>query len=121
MFATNFNIKDEYLIHERGRENLTVYAQKETVATGKLMSNHFCKTCGTLLYRTAENYPGSSILRLGTVDDFTLMETKLKPQVEQFTKDRVSWLSGGAGVKQYEGSFYTPPGFAPRNTNGASL
>jgi hypothetical protein len=41
-----------------------------------------------------------SILRIGTVDDFTLMETKLKPTMEQFTDTRVSWLKGVEGIKQ---------------------
>lgn len=61
------------------------------------MANHFCKTCGTLMYRVGAAFPGCSILRLGTVDDFNLVETKLKPQRELFVKDRVSWFSGVQG------------------------
>lgn len=60
------------------------------------------------MYRVGAAFPGHSILRIGTVDDFTLHETKLKPRVEQFTKDRVSWFSGMEGAKQVEGSAYTP-------------
>ena len=41
-------------------------------------------------------------MRIGTVDDFSLHETKLKPRVEQFTKDRVNWLHGVEGAKQTE-------------------
>ena len=47
-----------------------------------------------------------SIMRIGTVDDFGLQEGKLKPRAEQFVRERVGWLKGGAdGVRQYEGSF----------------
>jgi len=70
------------------------------------MTNHFCSTCGTLMYRVSSGWPGMSILRIGTVDDFHLHETKLKPQVEQFTKDRVAWLKGAEGAKQVEGATF---------------
>ena len=62
------------------------------------------------MYRVGEAYPGSSILRIGTVDDFNLHETKLKPRVEQYTKDRVGWLCDAQGIQQVEGSAYTPRG-----------
>lgn len=100
MFASNFTIDDKYLKHERGQDNLTRFAQKKTIASGNEMANYFCKTCGTLLYRVSEGYPGYSILRIGTVDDFTLMETKLRPQIQQFNKDRTSWVSTIEGAKQ---------------------
>lgn len=35
-----------------------------------------------------------SILRIGTVDDFNLHESKLKPQFEQFIDNRANWLAG---------------------------
>jgi hypothetical protein len=103
MFATNFGIANDHLTHERGQENLSVFTMTKTIGSGKWMSNHFCKTCGTLMYRTSEKYSGLSILRLGTVDDFTLMETKLKPQLEQYVEHRVSWLSGVDGARKAEG------------------
>lgn len=60
------------------------------------------------MYRVGEAFPGSSILRIGTVDDFQLHESKLKPRVEQYAKDRVGWLRDADGVKQIQGSAYTP-------------
>jgi hypothetical protein len=56
------------------------------------------------MYRIGDAFPGCSILRLGTVDDFNLVETKLKPTRELFVKDRVSWLSGVQGdeVKRFQ-------------------
>jgi len=106
MFATNFTIADSYLKHLRGRENLKTFGQNQTVffkTPGKdnTMTNYFCSTCGTLMYRVGANFPDMSILRVGTVDDFSLHETKLKPTMEQFTKDRVGWCPGIEGVPQF--------------------
>ncbi|GJP96277.1 uncharacterized protein AlacWU_09176 [Aspergillus niger] len=102
MFATNFVIKDTYLKHLRGKEMLTIYCQPKTTITGKAMTNFFCSVCGSLMYRTSEVFPGHSILRTGTVDDFSLHETKLRPRVEIFTKDHPSWLCGANGVGQFK-------------------
>lgn len=106
MFASNFIVADTHLKHIRGRDNLKSFGQSQTIESGNKMTNHFCSTCGTLMYRVGSAFPGNSIMRIGTVDDFHLHETKLKPRIEQYTKDRVSWFSGAEGVKQIEGSFY---------------
>ncbi|OQE31043.1 hypothetical protein PENFLA_c002G09683 [Penicillium flavigenum] len=113
MFATNFIIADTYLKHIRGKETLTAFKQSKTIASGKAMTNCFCSTCGSLMYRISEAFPGHSILRTGTVDDFNLHETKLKPRTEMYTKDRVGWLCGASGVKQVEGSMSTPKTTGP--------
>ncbi|KAF7933311.1 uncharacterized protein EAE98_000614 [Botrytis deweyae] len=106
MFASNFTIADSHLKHVRGRENLKVFSQSKTIATGSTMANHFCGTCGTLMYRVGSRFPKMSILRIGTVDDFHLHETKLRPGVEQFTEGRVGWLRELEGVKHSaEGAF----------------
>jgi hypothetical protein len=100
MYVLNFSVLDTHLTHLRGRDNLTAYGQSRTIASGKLMTNYFCSTCGTLMYRVGT--PGMSILRIGTVDDFHLHETKLKPRREIFVKDRVGWLSAVEGAEQFE-------------------
>lgn len=106
MFASNFIVADTHLKHVRGRDNLKQFGQSQTIESGNTMTNNFCSTCGTLMYRVSSAFPGKSIMRIGTVDDFHLHETKLKPRVEQFTRDRVSWFRGGEGVEQHEGSLY---------------
>ena len=65
------------------------------------MTNYFCNTCGSLMYRVGAAFPGMSILRLGSVDDFSLMETALRPTMEQFTKNRVSWKQPTEGTTQF--------------------
>ncbi|UQC79122.1 uncharacterized protein CLUP02_04601 [Colletotrichum lupini] len=102
MFCSNFSVADSYLRHIRGKENLKSFSQSRTIATGNDMANHFCGTCGTLMYRVSSGLPGMSILRLGTVDDFRLVETKLRPQVEQFIDTRASWLKPVEGVMQLD-------------------
>ncbi|WDK23175.1 hypothetical protein CGRA01v4_14467 [Colletotrichum graminicola] len=66
------------------------------------MTNYFCKTCGTLLYRVSSGFPNMSVLRIGTVDGFRLAETKLKPQLEQFVGTRVGWLAPVEDILQIE-------------------
>ncbi len=100
MFASNFSIADTHLTLVRGRENLTAFGQAKTIASHNTMTNHFCSTCGTLMYRVSSGSPGRSILRIGTVDDFRLHETKLRPQREQFVEGRVNWLHPIDGANQ---------------------
>ncbi|OAP58881.1 hypothetical protein AYL99_06178 [Fonsecaea erecta] len=106
MFASNFIVAERDVTHLRGKDNLNSFSQSKTIATGNTMTNYFCSTCGTLMYRITSARPDMLVLRIGTVDDFHLHETKLKPQVEQFVKDRVGWLSGAKGIKQVEGSAF---------------
>lgn len=55
------------------------------------------------MYRVSSGFPGQSILRIGSIDDFGLMEGKLKPTVEQFVGSRVAWLRPVEGLRQCEG------------------
>jgi hypothetical protein len=55
------------------------------------------------MYRVGANFPGWTICRIGTLDDFTLMQTKLRPQLEQFVEGRMDWLKPIDGVPQYHG------------------
>ncbi|KAF2865759.1 Mss4-like protein [Massariosphaeria phaeospora] len=103
-FASNFAVTSTSLAHRRGRANLTAFAQSQTIASGNSMTNYFCATCGSLMYRVSSGSPGVSILRIGTVDDFALHETKLKPRVEQFVEGRVGWLGEGEGMGQKRGA-----------------
>lgn len=77
MFASNIIVKDEYVKHLRGLENLKTFSQSTTIESGKKMTNWFCHTCGTLMYRVGDRFPGVKILRLGTVDDFNLAEVRI--------------------------------------------
>jgi hypothetical protein len=86
----------------RGEESLKKFSQSQTISSGLAMTNCFCNTCGTIMYRLSEAYPGVDLLRLGTVDDLSLMEGVLKPRREIFVKDRVNWFHGVEGARQSE-------------------
>ncbi|KAF7318909.1 GFA domain-containing protein [Mycena chlorophos] len=103
MFASNFTIDNRHLRHIRGQDNLKTFAQSHTIGSGQTMTNYFCGTCGTLMYRVGAAYPGYSVLRIGTVDDFELHETKLRPRLEQYTERRVRWLKPVDGLRQFRG------------------
>jgi len=103
MFASNFTVKDSYIKYARGKENLSSWGQAKTPTSRKKMTNFFCKTCGTLMYRKGDAFDGLSFPRVGTIDDFTLHETKLRPQAELFVKERVSWFSGVEGAQKFDG------------------
>lgn len=105
MFASNFAVNDKYLKYVRGRDNLKTWANSATpIRPDTTMTDYRCGTCGTLMYRISSAFPTIPILRIGSVDDLILHETKLKPQWEQFTKDRVSWFTGVPGIRQIEGN-----------------
>jgi hypothetical protein len=101
MFTTGIVVLDTHLKHIRGEENLKQFSQSDTIERdGSAMTNFFCSTCGSLMYRRSSAYAGVSVLRGGTVDDFRLVETVLKPDVEQFCRHRVGWLTGIEGLRQ---------------------
>jgi hypothetical protein len=103
MFASNFTVADTHLKHLRGRDNLKKFGQSDTIGSGEMMTNYFCGTCGSLMYRVGARFPEMSILRIGTVDDFSLAETKLRPTREQFVKYRVGWVHSMDNMRKYEG------------------
>ncbi|KAL7928965.1 Mss4-like protein [Trichoderma chlorosporum] len=105
MFASNFTVDNSYIKHVRGQDNLSRWGQDKTPTSGTEMANYFCKTCGTLMYRRSAQTPELSFMRIGTVDDFKLHETKLRPQTEIFTKSRVSWWNGVEGANHLPGPF----------------
>lgn len=55
------------------------------------------------MYRRAVGYPGASLLRIGTVDDFKLAETALRPTIEQYVKHRVDWMKDIENMEQIDG------------------
>ncbi|PNP52391.1 hypothetical protein THARTR1_06995 [Trichoderma harzianum] len=103
MFASNFTVDNSYIKFVRGQDNLTRWGQDKTPTSGTEMANSFCTTCGTLMYRRSALTPHLSFMRIGTVDDFNLHETKLRPQNETFTDSRVSWFHGVEGASKFSG------------------
>lgn len=105
MFATNFIITDKSL-QVQNADKLTHYERTHGIQTANSITSSFCSVCGSLMYRVSSAWPRARVLRTGTVDDFHLHETKLKPRIEQFVKDRVCWLAAGPDIKQYQDNFF---------------
>jgi hypothetical protein len=102
-YQSNITVADSHLKYIRGETNLTTFSETKTIRANALMTNYFCKTCGTLMYRRGARFPGMTILRTGTVDDVALAETRLRPQVEQFIERRVAWSVPIEGAAQVVG------------------
>ncbi|THZ25815.1 hypothetical protein D6C90_09129, partial [Aureobasidium pullulans] len=102
-YQSNITVLSTHLKHTRGSEHLTTFSETKTIRASTSMENYFCKTCGTLMYRRGERFPGLTILRTGTVDDLGLAEGRLRPQVEQFIERRVGWSKPIEGAAQVVG------------------
>lgn len=107
MFASGFIVNDASLNHIRGEDSLSEYKRSEGVDSGNVVTNHFCRVCGTLMYRRSSGFPGVTVARIGTVDDAEVRDTLLKPAVEQFTRERAGWLQAALGPEQQEGNYFT--------------
>lgn len=77
------------------------------MATDDYVEKSFCSICGTLMYRRSSGFPGISAPRIGTIDDFMLQETKLKPRIDVFEKDRCAWLLPGKIQDHVHGAYFT--------------
>ena len=55
------------------------------------------------MYREGSSYPGLKFLRVGTVDDFDLHDTVLRPTIEQFIEHRPNFWHGVDGARQVKG------------------
>jgi hypothetical protein len=52
MFASNFTIAATHLEYLGRKENLKTFTQSRSIGReGKTMTNYFCSTCGSLIYR----------------------------------------------------------------------
>jgi len=104
LMACNYCIKDENVEFVKGKDLVSTYTKKEEIESGYAMTNHFCKQCGSLIFRRAENpaLKGWSILRCGGLDDVKLRDTVFKPTMELFTKYREDWLPQVPGLDQHE-------------------
>ncbi|CAD0025243.1 unnamed protein product [Aureobasidium pullulans] len=102
-YQSNITVLSTHLKHTRGSEHLTTFSETKTIRASTSMKNYFCKTCGTLMYRRGERFPGLMILRTRTVDDLGLAEGRLRPRVEQFIERRVDWSKPIEGAAQVVG------------------
>ncbi|KAL0259542.1 hypothetical protein SLS55_005279 [Diplodia seriata] len=72
--------------------------------SGKPVTSNFCPECGVLCWVTGEAMPGVLIVKAGTLDDLSLVETKYKPKIEVYCRNKFSWLADVEGAQKFEGS-----------------
>lgn len=66
---------------------------------GQKLTFSFCDNCGCTVYKAHESFPGSVVVLAGTLDEPDALE-QAKPEMELWTKHRVSWLSSLPGTEQ---------------------
>jgi hypothetical protein len=77
----------------------TLSTYSKVAESGNTITNHSCGKCGSLLYRTTTGYPGTMVIKAGCIDGVDAAE-EYKPDVEVFTRSRVSWVPAIEGAKQ---------------------
>ncbi|KAH7173144.1 Mss4-like protein [Fusarium flagelliforme] len=66
---------------------------------GNPVTNTFCPTCGTTMFRYGPAAPGIKFVKAGIFDDPELLAT-IKPQGEIFVSRRPVWMSSIEGASQ---------------------
>lgn len=74
----------------------------KTVDSGHGMTSFFCGDCGSTLYRESDGIPGIIVIKVGLIDGNEEDFKNAIPEVEQFTRSRVSWIPAVPGVEQVE-------------------
>jgi hypothetical protein len=99
-FALNILFSTDTLTTTSG----TLHTWTKKVDSGNEMTNHICADCGSLLYRTSTGYPGKMVIKAGCIDGFDAAE-EFVPDVEVFTRSRLSWVPAVEGAKQEVADF----------------
>ncbi len=72
-------------------------------ASGRTSVRHFCPTCGSLLFGTAEITPDAVSIYVGTMDDPSVF----RPEAVMFKRDRHGWDVTANPLPEFE---TMPPG-----------
>ncbi|WYZ36539.1 hypothetical protein EsH8_II_000045 [Colletotrichum jinshuiense] len=95
-FAINWVIpRDQLTI--TGESKLKEYTTK--ALSGSPVTNHFCGSCGTTLWRDGAATQGICYLKAGILDDAAAVDSR-KPAAEIFTTRRITWLHSIEGAFQ---------------------
>lgn len=91
------------LIPTEGLEVLsgTLKTWSKVSDNGTSITNHICGDCGTLLYRSTTRFPGTVVIKAGTVDGDAAKT--FMPTMEVFTRSRLPWVPAVEGAKQCVG------------------
>ncbi|KAM0718691.1 hypothetical protein Q7P37_005762 [Cladosporium fusiforme] len=70
--------------------------------SGADVTTSFCGDCGTNLWRETATFGENRVLKVGVLDELSALN-ELKPAVELFVPERVSWLAPQEGAAQFKG------------------
>lgn len=66
--------------------------------SGKIITSNFCGDCGSTLWRQSETFGDTRIIKAGVIDGPAIED--IKPTVELFVANRVSWVLPVEGLEQ---------------------
>lgn len=64
--------------------------------------SYFCGDCGTTLWRETPTFEGMKIIKAGVFDDKKDLDN-LKPDIELYAPERVSWVPQTQGTEDKQG------------------
>ncbi|KAJ4347437.1 hypothetical protein N0V95_005439 [Ascochyta clinopodiicola] len=67
--------------------------------SGNEMISNFCGDCGTTLWREGATFPGKRIVKVGTLDDTSILDN-FKADAELYTDHRPKWVNAQDGADQ---------------------
>ena len=79
------------------------HATPQPADSAHSVTSHFCPSCGATMDRTSSGFPVMVVIKIGTVDDASLVEGVPRLEVEQFVRTGVGWLGavqGGEGPRR---------------------
>lgn len=70
--------------------------------SGSDVTTSFCGDCGTNMWRETATFGDNRVVKVGILDDLEALN-ELKPGVELYAPQRVSWLQAQEGAAQLKG------------------
>lgn len=95
-FSTNFVVSAQGFSVTKG----TPKSFPKKAESGKIITSNFCGDCGSTLWRQSETFGDTRIIKVGVIDGSAMED--IKPAVELFVANRISWVSPVQGAEQNE-------------------
>ncbi|MCJ1324528.1 hypothetical protein MMC10_001190 [Thelotrema lepadinum] len=73
----------------------------KTADSGEQITSFFCAECGSTPWRETKTFEGNKILKAGTLDNKTDLDT-LKPAAELYNGNRSSWIPEFPGTEHHK-------------------
>ena len=70
--------------------------------SGSEVTTSFCGDCGTNMWRNTSTFGDNRVVKTGILDNLSSLND-LKPDVELYAPQRVSWIKAVDGAKQLKG------------------